>query len=65
MKAFTLIFEQIKELQAKEKAIQQHNIATLKKAADEINAMFEATENLPEVNPYKSPEKVEEEMFLR
>ena len=29
MKAFTFIFEQIKELQAKEKAIQQHNIATL------------------------------------
>lgn len=42
MKAFNNIFEQIEVIKAKEKAIQQQNIDSLKKAAEEIKALLKS-----------------------
>lgn len=40
MKAFTDIFEQIKVIKVKEKEIEQQNITSLQKAAEEIKALL-------------------------
>lgn len=42
MQAFTKIFEQIKVIKAKEKEIEQQNIVSLQKAAEEIKALLKS-----------------------